>query len=67
MMDDCFCELTKFVQMMCADLIDDFPVDRLIADDVLNIRVSKEVIHGGRSLLGDPVDATPERFQFRFD
>ena len=33
MMNDCFRELTKFVQMVCADLIDDSPVYRLIAVD----------------------------------
>jgi hypothetical protein len=33
MMDDCFRELTKFVQMMRADLIDNIPVYRLIAVD----------------------------------
>ena len=33
MIDDCFRELTKFVEMMYADLKDDIPVYRLIAMD----------------------------------
>lgn len=33
MMDNCFGELPKVVQMMSADLIDDVPVYRLIAVD----------------------------------
>ena len=102
MADDCFRELTKFVQMLCADLIGNVPVDRLIAvngdipetngfcetlrqsrvDDVKLaencevfghgggrncVRISKKVIHGTRSLVGDPVDPMPKRFQFSFD
>jgi hypothetical protein len=130
MMDNRFGKLSKVVQMMSADLIDDIPVDRLIAvngdipeanrfcqsfgqgrlydlklpqnlevlghrrgrnsvslgnemcsyidrkldsaleiqrDDVLRVRVTDKLIYGGGSLAGNPLDATPERFQFSFD
>jgi hypothetical protein len=36
-------------------------------DDVLYVRVVNKLIHGGGSLAGNPLDATPERFQFGFD
>jgi len=130
MMDNRLGELPKVVQMMSADLIDDIPVDRLIAvdgdvpetnrfcqtfcqdriddlkflenleilghcggrsgvslgnqmrgdingkldgalkiqcDDVLHVRVASKLIYGGGSLPGNPLDASPERFQFSFD
>jgi hypothetical protein len=36
-------------------------------DDVLYVRLVNKLIHGGGSLAGNPLDATPERFQFSFD
>lgn len=36
-------------------------------DDVLCVKVANKLLYGGGSLVGNPLDATPERFQFSFD
>jgi len=130
MMDYRFSKLSKVVQMMSADLINDVPVYCLIAvdgdipeadrfcqtfsqdrindlkflknlevlshcrgrscvslgnemrgyidgnldgalkiqgDDILHVRIASKLMYGRRSLPGNPLDASPERFQFGFD